>query len=185
MDHNSGRACYETHLPTQQYQAQADPWLSSPHGNQEGSTSNRSTPRQGPSAVDALTESSELDDGALAPRGFSRHQRLTRPGEYGRVFSGSQRSSDRLFTVLARGNDCSSPRLGLAISKRAAKLAVQRNRIKRITREVFRLQVDLPSMDFVVLARPEAKNAELCELRASLEKHFDRLARRSGSTTHG
>ena len=185
MDHNTGRACYETHLPTQQCQAQANPRLSSPDGNQAGSTSHRSTPRQGPSAVDALTESSELDDGATPPRGFSRLQRLTRPGEYGRVFAGSRRSSDRLFTVLARENDCSRPRLGLAISKRAAKLAVQRNRLKRITREVFRLQVDLPSMDFVVLARPEAKNAELSQLRASLEQHFDRLARRSGSTNHG
>ena len=185
MDHNSGRACYETHLPTKQYQAQPDPWLSSPYGNQEGSTSNRSTPRQGPSTVDALIERSELDDGAVAPRGFSRLQRLTRPGEYGRVFGDSQRSSDRLFTVLARKNDCSSPRLGLAISKRAAKLAVQRNRLKRIAREVVRLQVDLPAMDFVVLARPEAKHAQLSELRSSLEKHFDRLARRSGSMSHG
>lgn len=185
MDHNSGRVCYETYFPTQQPQTQPNPWISSPHGYQAGPTSTQSTPREGSSAVDAVAARGELDDDAVAPHGFPRLSRLTRPSQYGRVFARSKRSSDHLYTVLSRDNDGSGPRLGLAISKRAAKLAVQRNRLKRIAREVFRTQTDLPSMDFVVLAGAQAKNAGLEELRASLEKHFDRLARRPEPASHG
>ncbi len=185
MDHNSGRACYETYISTQQPQAQAHAWLPSPYGNQERSAGPESTARQGSSTVDALTPSRELDDGALAPHAFSRHSRLTSAAEYGRVFARSQRSSDSLFTVLARGTEGTGPRLGLAISKRAAKRAVQRNRLKRVAREVFRLRSDLVSMDFIVLANTGAKKASLAELRSSLEKHFDRLARQSGPASHG
>jgi ribonuclease P protein component len=101
------------------------------------------------------------------------------------VFSRSKRSSDGLFTVLARSNDETGPRLGLAISKRAAKRAVQRNRLKRIARETFRTQSGLASMDFVVMAGPTAKDASNGALRASLEAHFARLSQRSGPPSHG
>jgi ribonuclease P protein component len=44
--------------------------------------------------------------------------------------------------------------MGLVIAKKNIRLAVQRNRIKRILRETFRLnQHALPNLDFVVLAR--------------------------------
>lgn len=185
MDHNSGRACYETHFPTQQHQTQPNAWFSSPHGHQAWPTGAESTARQGSSTVDTVATSGKLDAGAVAPHGFSRLSRLTRPRQYGRVFAHSKRSSDPLFTVLGRDNDGCGPRLGLAISKRAAKLAVQRNRLKRIAREVFRTQSNLPSMDFVVLAGAQAKSAALGELRASLEQHFDGLARRSEPKSHG
>jgi ribonuclease P protein component len=45
-------------------------------------------------------------------------------------------------------------RLGLAIAKKRVKLAVQRNRIKRIIRESFRLnQHVLPAIDMVVMVK--------------------------------
>jgi ribonuclease P protein component len=65
--------------------------------------------------------------------------------------------------------------MGLAISRRAARLAVERNRLKRLARETFRCQTGLPSVDFVVMASPRAKHAASSELRASLAKHFTRL----------
>jgi ribonuclease P protein component len=120
-----------------------------------------------------------------APQRFSRERRLTQASEFARVFADPQRSSDRLFTVVARDNDGKGPRLGLAISKRAARRAVERNRLKRVAREVFRLQQQLPSSDFVVLAGIAAREASRTELRLSLEKHFQRLSQRRGSADHG
>jgi len=87
--------------------------------------------------------------------------------------------------VLASSNEETGARLGLAISKRAAKRAVQRNRLKRIARETFRTHSGLASMDFIVMAGPAAKDASNSALRASLEAHFARLGHRSGPPSHG
>jgi ribonuclease P protein component len=74
--------------------------------------------------------------------------------------------------------------LGLVISKRVDKRAVERNRIRRLTREAFRTCDDLPCWDFVVLARRDAKGAENRILRESLHQHFTRLMSRAQSARH-
>jgi ribonuclease P protein component len=91
------------------------------------------------------------------------------------VFADSARSSDRFFTVLARVNERSVARLGLTISRRTAKRAVDRNRLKRLAREAFRMQQSLPPWDFVVLARAGADRADRKVLRESLDRHFATL----------
>lgn len=66
------------------------------------------------------------------------------------------------------------PRLGLAISKKHAKRAVDRNRLKRIVRESFRQhQATLPAMDFVVMAKGGAQKLSNTELFDSLERHWN------------
>jgi ribonuclease P protein component len=113
----------------------------------------------------------------LVPRsiGFSSRQRLHTSKEFGRVFADPARSSDRYFTVLARPNARDVARLGLTISRRAAKRAVDRNRLKRLAREAFRMQQSLPAWDFVVLAKAGADRADRRLLRESLDGHFERL----------
>ena len=66
--------------------------------------------------------------------------------------------------------------MGLAISKKAAKLAVARNRLKRIARETFRQLNDLPPWDFVVMARGQAMLRPNDKLRQSLRNHFLTIA---------
>jgi ribonuclease P protein component len=110
-----------------------------------------------------------------SPAGFPPSKRLHTPTEFGRVFADPARSNDRYFTVLGRPNERSVARLGLTISRRAAKRAVDRNKLKRLARESFRMQ-KLPSWDFVILARPGADRADRRALRESLDKHFERLA---------
>jgi ribonuclease P protein component len=114
----------------------------------------------------------------LAPgsAGFPPHKRLRASREFGRVFAQPARASDRFFTVLARANDAGVARLGLAISRKVAKRAVDRNRLKRIARETFRKQ-SLPALDFVILARVDAAAAPSGVLAKSLAAHFAALAR--------
>src|SRR5690606_13971114 len=104
--------------------------------------------------------------------------------EFGRVFANPVRVADRYFTVLARPNELGLARLGLAISRRAAKRAVDRNKLKRIARESFRHQ-SLPGWDFVVTARPDAKAASTAELRASADALFAQIARRAERRPRG
>jgi len=103
---------------------------------------------------------------------LQKHAKLLKAADFDRVFDKSVRSSDRYFTVLARPNERDTPRLGMAISKRRVKLAVQRNRVKRLIRENFRLSQQSCNADYVVLAGPQASAGTNPELLKSLEKHW-------------
>ena len=97
---------------------------------------------------------------------FTPNHRLKTSAEFDRVFSQPWRSGSKYFTVLARANTLSYPRLGLIISKRCAKSAVKRNRLKRLIRESFRhQQYRLDGVDVVVIGKTAAalnnNNADL------------------------
>ena len=92
------------------------------------------------------------------------------------MFQNGQRSADRFFTILFHQNFLNRPRLGFAISKQKVRLAVGRNRLRRLVRESFRLRAaGLPAVDLVVLARDATTTAASGELAVSLEKHWARV----------
>ncbi len=113
---------------------------------------------------------------------FARADRLLKAAHYQFVFAKPRRSRDHLWTVLARASAHGEARLGMAISKKVARKAVQRNRLKRLVRENFRQRRQgLGATDFVVLANRAATTATAQELRASLNKHWRKLhAARTG-----
>ena len=82
----------------------------------------------------------------------------------------------RYFLIRYCNGGMASSRLGLAVSKRVSKSAVQRNRIKRLTRESFRrARKDMPTWDVLVIARTRAADIENAALRADLERAWLRL----------
>ena len=88
----------------------------------------------------------------------------------------TSRSSDQRWTLLVRQNQLENARLGMAISKRVLKKAVDRNRIKRIVRESFRChQQELSGLDIVVMCRNEVKQMANGELFESLSTHWQRI----------
>lgn len=105
---------------------------------------------------------------------FTPERRLLNPAQYRRVFQQAQRSQDQALTLLYRANYESMARLGLAISKKSARRAVDRNRIKRLVRESFRQQ-DLPKVDIVVMCRPAILSWDNQRILRALEKHWQRL----------
>lgn len=86
------------------------------------------------------------------------------------------------FAVTARLNDQDHPRLGLAVAVKTAGGSVERNRIRRIIRESFRLhQHELPAADIVVSARARARGAPGRELRASIDELWNKVRQQCGS----
>lgn len=107
------------------------------------------------------------------PARFPRSARLLRQQEFKYVFADARAFRNPAFTLLARKNDQPTARLGLAISRKAARKAVQRNRLKRLVRESFRRwRQQLPAIDIVVLARPEAVNMRNSEIHKMLEQSW-------------
>lgn len=105
---------------------------------------------------------------------FPRSARLLTGAEYRHVFDQRRSIGNEWFRV--HFAPAALPRLGLAVSRRVAPRAVDRNRIRRQVRETFRqVRPDLVAADFVVLARPAARGASRSELRAALNQLWQRM----------
>ena len=119
---------------------------------------------------------------------FPKRARLLNARAYRFVFDGAEaRASHRNLLLLARRNGLGQHRLGLVIPKKHVRRAVQRNRIKRVVREFFRLQAapgleggdsrPAPSLDVILLARSgieQLDNAALCSI---LRQQWKKLPR--------
>ncbi len=109
---------------------------------------------------------------------FSQCVRLRQAAEFKAVFAAGKRQTDACFTVISLPKAEGPARLGMVVSRKVSKLAVQRNRIKRQIRESFRRQQDeLPHVELVIMARYSAAKHDNQQLRDSLNQHWHRLSR--------
>ncbi|WP_346838264.1 ribonuclease P protein component [Microbulbifer sp. SAOS-129_SWC] len=115
--------------------------------------------------------------------GFPKPLRLLTAAHYRALFSGTQlRAAHPNLLILARPNGLDHPRLGLVMAKKHVRNATDRNRIKRVARETFRLrQHQLPAVDAVVLARPGAGELDSAALHKLLDKLWRKLAKRAAA----
>lgn len=125
----------------------------------------------------------------LPSAGLPRDMRLRRPAEFAALSTSSGRLGGRCFHLRHAPNALGHARLGLAISKRVSKRAVERNRIKRLVRESFRrVSRQLPAVDVMVMARSQAAGVDGAQLLAQLDDLWKKLmatdAERPPPATH-
>lgn len=117
----------------------------------------------------------------MAEFSFAKHLRLLNAGDFSYVFDRADfKVSSKTILILARVSKEKRPtaRLGLVISKKNARLAVQRNRIKRLARDSFRLkQHSLPAVDIVLLARHGLDQKDSSEISIELDKLWLQLVK--------
>jgi len=110
---------------------------------------------------------------------FNRELRLLTPDHFQTVFSKPIRFHSQHFTILIRSNSIENNRIGFAIAKKRIKLAVQRNRVKRIVRESFRLkQHNLPMIDIVVMAKSGIEQLDNKTISQQIEKIWRKIIQR-------
>ena len=110
---------------------------------------------------------------ALLFRPFSR---VVKKRDFNEVFAGRARIFAGCLIGYNIVNNLGNPRLGIIVSKKSAKKAVCRNRIKRQVRESFRhVASKLPNMDIVIVARHSASSAKNEDLRQCLDQLWQRL----------
>jgi ribonuclease P protein component len=101
--------------------------------------------------------------------------KLTNKSEFNKVFEKPRRVSENLLIILYIDNDSGRARLGMAISKKIIAKATQRNKIKRIIRESFRLTVNLPSVDLIILPTKAVASASNHEVRNTLLRLWNKI----------
>lgn len=116
-----------------------------------------------------------------------RTARLNGKGAFDRVFASRKARTGRFFRIhyapvespdgIGDGA-ASEPRMGMTVSRRISKRAVQRNRIRRQIRESFRLwRLRIEPFDYVVRALPGAEQVDNPALRLALDELWIRFQR--------
>ena len=100
----------------------------------------------------------------MAPRGRRRRGRLSRSGDFDRVYREGHSHSNRFLVLYAfprrveaeDAGDADEVRLGVSVSRKVGG-AVERNAVKRALREAFWQAGESlpPDHDFVLVARPD------------------------------
>ncbi len=105
---------------------------------------------------------------------MERKHRLTRSIDFKRVRRTGKSHAHPLAVLISLRNDLAVTRLGISATKSVGS-AVHRNRAKRRLREILRSH--LPEIasgwDVVVIARPEAADAEWDQLRSAISELLD------------
>ncbi len=100
--------------------------------------------------------------------------------------AGGRKVARRAFTLQARRRgDMLPARIGLTVTKRTAKKAVERNRIRRRLREAARLTAGeraQPGTDYVLIGRRPALTISFAELICDLGSALDEVGARMAST---
>lgn len=110
---------------------------------------------------------------------FPRPARLLRGEEFNRVFNARRVMSNPAFRLYHAPGTHGEARLGLAISRKVARRAVDRNRIRRLVRESFRRHRSaLMAVDCVVLGRSGITGLDNAALTALLDQLWLRLHRK-------
>jgi ribonuclease P protein component len=112
---------------------------------------------------------------------FPRQHRLIKTDDFSSVFNFRKRISGHYLAIHYQYNQHLHARLGLIVGKKVAKLSVERNYMKRVIKECFRLnRHQLPNLDLVIRAQRKFSHQdykallqELRDLLGSLNRRLD------------
>lgn len=109
--------------------------------------------------------------------GLAAEQRLRCKAQFDAVFQEQNRLYSRHFLAYYRPNHLPFARLGVIASKKSVRLAVQRNRIRRLVKEQFRhKQALLPAFDMVVIVKKGTADISNQELSTCIFKLLKKVS---------
>ena len=115
---------------------------------------------------------------------FRPAEHIRRRADFERAYETGTRLSGRLMTLFVIANDGDHARLGIAATRKIGG-AVDRNRAKRLARELFRHLKPDTHVDIIVVPRRQFADAPYLDLERELSELLDRALRRHQSAPAG
>lgn len=114
------------------------------------------------------------------PHGLSREERLRRPADFRRCYERRCTTASDWLLVYGCKNGLPYSRVGLSVARKWGK-AHDRNRVRRLYREAFRLSKEVipKGLDFILIPR-QTEDLTLAELLATLPRLTQQVARKCG-----
>jgi ribonuclease P protein component len=111
-----------------------------------------------------------------------KEAKLIKTDEFSSVFNFRKRIATEYLALHYQTNQLQRPRLGLVVGKKTAKLAVSRNYMRRVLRELFRLQQhEISAADIILRVQKKFDKRDFqlikLEFNALVVKLNQRLAR--------
>ena len=107
-----------------------------------------------------------------------RTERVRRRPEFERAYDSGARINGRYMTVFVMENGGRAPRLGVAATRKMG-AAVERNRAKRLARELFRRHKIDAGLDVIIVPRREMVDASFTTLEADYLAALERRGQSS------
>ncbi len=116
-------------------------------------------------------------DGRGLPFKLPERSRLRGQAAFERVYEGPRKCASQYFVVLSRHSQQPFPRIGIVMPRHRMPRAVDRNAVRRIVRESFRLQQSpLKGFDIIVLIRTKCTPLNKLALRKDIDFLWQKLA---------
>ena len=111
---------------------------------------------------------------------FTKQAKIVKTDDFSSVFNLRKRIAGKHLVIRYRANEMNISRLGMIVSKKTAKLAVQRNYMRRVLRELFRHnQHHLPALDLVVQIQKAFEKTEFTEVKKEFEYLMQKLQQKT------
>lgn len=113
---------------------------------------------------------------------FHRCNRLLTSAEFQPLFDQPDyRVGGQHILLLVRENQTDTGRIGLVVGKRRVRHAVQRNNVRRVSRESFRRrQQELAGLDIIILVKATIDRVNKPAFHAELTRLWDKLLAKRG-----
>ena len=105
-----------------------------------------------------------------------RASRVRRRPEFERAYETGTRIRGRFMMLFVTPNGGTTPRFGVAATRKMGS-AVERNRAKRLAREIFRRHTTAAGLDIIVVPRREMLDAPFDSLEADYHATLERCRR--------
>jgi ribonuclease P protein component len=110
---------------------------------------------------------------------FTKQAKLIKTDDFSSVFNFRKRISAQHLAIHYQPNTLSHARLGLVIGKKTAKLAVSRNYMRRVLRELFRLQhQEICQVDLVIRVQKKFGKVDFNQIKQEFNELIAKLNKR-------
>ena len=180
----------ETYIPAEQSPPQEEAWFPPPHADSPWSGHPGAPASQGSQAPERLSMdgSGPFCDASRSDERLRPDHRLARRSDFLSCYRRGRRRHGTLATIHHHPTPSGAPlsragaeaRLGITVSRKVAKKAVVRHRVKRRIREIFRRwphRRELGAVDLVVHVKPSAARASFAELDEEIRRLLSTLVR--------